>query len=595
MCGIIGQVSHSQKISRSNFDLMRDTLTHRGPDGFGSYFDPTGHVALGHRRLSIIDLSENGAQPMCNSDKTVWITYNGECYNYRELKEQLQQKYHFKSSSDTEVILHAYEEWGIKKTLEKINGMFAFSIYDSNTNMIYGARDRIGIKPYYYLLNEQTFIFSSEIKGIVKSEYVDPEIDWSGIYDFFLYRYIPYPRTCYKDMFKLAPGYYLTFNTQTFELNSESYWELDNEKQDVNEDDLISSTERLLLDSVEKRLIADVAVETFLSGGIDSSCITAMAASKNPKISGFSIKVDDPDKDELESAQFVAEYLNINLDYDTLDPKMFNEICDQVISLYDEPFGDSSIIPTYLLCKHTSSKTKVALSGDGGDELFFGYNWHEQFHNLNTPVTDPFETYRTTVVNTFSLDIIKQLFPGKQEQLNDSSYIFRQRIGKAELGAEDVTYLDLKTFLVDDILTKVDIASMANSLEVRVPYLDHRLVELVYKTPVKVLFKERQKKYILKKLSENWLPVETIHKRKQGFSAPTVTWLTTNFKKELLQGNLVREGIIDKRILRNVLKYQTTEERLWLLYVFEKWYTNNFVEKSKPLSIFDNIISHIYS
>lgn len=565
---------------------MRDSLAHRGPDGYSSYFDNQTNLALGHRRLSIIDLTEKGQQPMSNEDGTVIITYNGEIYNYRELKSELQEKHTFKSNTDTEVLIHAYEEWGIEETLEKINGMFAFAIYVKNENAVICARDRIGIKPFVYHVSDNLFIFASEIKAITSSTLINKEIDYSGVYDYFLYRYIPYPRTIYKNIFKLEPGNYLRFDIEDFKCTKKTYWDIRDKKNQrsisvVEEKQIINRIERLLDNAVKKRLYADVKVETFLSGGIDSSLIAAMALKHNKMICGFSIKVDTPKKDELESAVFVAKKLGIDHKYKKLNSEMLNNICDKVIKKYDEPLGDTSIIPTYLLCAHTSQKAKVALSGDGGDELFYGYRWYDTYiEKKNEMEGDSYEVYRNIITRTFTFDEIDRLFNYRmKDRRKESSYVFRKRLKKAELRPEDLGVLDFLTFLIDDNLTRVDIASMANSLEVRVPYLDHELVEYILGIPYEIIYKNQIKKYLLKQVALNKLPEKTIHKPKKGFSSPTIGWLKRDYKRELLKGKAVADGILNRSTLVDILDNEKNEERLWLLYVFEKWYENNISEK----------------
>ncbi len=579
MCGIVGQVNRNARIDKSIFLKMRDSLAHRGPDDFSDYYDDSSNLAFGHRRLSIIDLSVNGRQPMLNEDDSIVISFNGEIYNYREIKSELQAQHYFKSTTDTEVIMHAYEEWGIEATLKKMNGMFAFALYDKKRGKVICARDRVGIKPLVYYVSGNTFIFASEIKAVLLAPEFKKELNCDAVRDYFLYRYVPFPGTIYRKMFKLEPGHYFTFDIDRFQIDKRKYWDV-REKYKVNADDeekVVEVSGALLEASVKKRLRADVNVDTFLSGGIDSSLITALAKKHSRGISGFSIRVKVPEKDELASAKYVAEKLDVPFNYKELGPEEFNRICDKVIGVFDEPLADTSIIPTFLLCENASKRTKVALAGDGGDEVFYGYRWYDEYNkSTERKKGNSFEVYRNTVARVFTFEQVRDLLNCRIEEApGGSSHMFRSRMDKGELEPEDLGVLDFMTFMVDDCLTKVDMVSMANSLEVRVPYLDHDLVEYVMSVPHAILYKERERKYLLKTIARGKLPRETIDKPKKGFSSPTIRWLEKDLASELLEGRAVADGVMNAKVLRNILKEEKSEEKLWLLYVFEKWYARN--------------------
>jgi len=327
MCGIVGHVSRSP-IDRASFDTLRDTLAHRGPDGAGSYFNAQQCVALGHRRLAILDLSDAGRQPMSNAGNTVHLTFNGEIYNYRELRAQLEGRYRFRTGTDTEVVLRAYEEWGLEKTLSALSGMFAFALYDQEARRLFCVRDRLGIKPLVYYSSGDDFLFASEIKSLLRATFVPRRLNYDAVYDFFMYRYVPHPRTIYRDIMKLEPGTWLELDVDTLRHTSHRYFDLVATRARRNgrqsETEVVQQTELLLSASVERMLHADVAVDTFLSGGLDSSVITAMAAEqRSSDVCAFSLRVASPAHDELDDATLVASSLNVRHLHDALDADRF--------------------------------------------------------------------------------------------------------------------------------------------------------------------------------------------------------------------------------------------------------------------------------
>jgi len=593
MCGIIGQVNRMKRISKKNFILMRDTLAHRGPDAAGLFFDEQHkNIALGHRRLSIIDLSDKGIQPMSNENGTIWITFNGEIYNYLELKKQL-GNHSFKSETDTEVLLHAYEEWGFEATLVKLNGMFSFCIYDQNVEKMFCARDRIGIKPFVYYFNNETFIFSSEVKAIVSSDCFEPEINTSALYDYCIYRYVANPRTIYKNMFKLEPGFCLEFDLRSFQIKKSRYWELKRGSfENQSPVEVINEIKHHIIDSVAKRMVADVEVSTFLSGGIDSSLITALAGKYNSDVRAFSIDIQPPMYSEVDYARNAADFLNVDLIVEKVGRAEFNTFLNTIVQCYDEPFADSSMIPTFLLCYHASKYTKVALSGDGGDEVFYGYEWYRKFQKKKswlrkwkdylisfsqkkTGCRDSVEKYRLTMFDRFIASEVAELF-NLDDPFPDNNYLYKEKLHKGFLKPDDLNYLDFQTFLVDDILFKVDIASMAHSLEVRVPFLDHRLVEAAYNIDFSLLFRNDELKHVLKVIARDYLPEKNIYRPKKGFSAPVMHWIDLDIEEHLLSGTMVSDAFIDRKKLSHIIQVEKNIGKIWQLFMLELWYSSHY-------------------
>lgn len=582
MCGIVGYASTTTPIDRKQFDYMRDTMIHRGPDGMASAFLEEDRLALGHRRLSIIDLSERSAQPMASEDGQFWITFNGEIYNYKSLKAELESKYTFRSTGDTEVLLHGYQEWGIEGLLKRVNGMFAFGIADLHKRRLVIARDRIGIKPLYYSHVDDRLIFASEIKAITAHRHVSRKLSKHGLASYFRYRYIIGPYSIYDDIQKLMPGHYMEYDLDRGNLSSTPYWSLEQSLNDSSkpEEALIEDISQRFDEAVKKRAIAaDVAVHTFLSGGIDSSMVTAVLKKYAPKMAAYTIEVVDEQKNELEDARRTAERLEIELKASRIDAKVFQDSHNEVIAAYDEPLADTSNIPTYFLCKLAGEHVKVALSGDGGDELFYGYNWHAQF--VNTDGSKTLNDYVAMAYRTFDANTIQQLF-NLDQAVDEVEAQFGSYVAHVGISEENVHRLDFHTFMVDDILTKVDIASMAHSLEVRVPFLDHELVELAYSIPAEQHHKHDELKYLLKKAAESLLPKETIYKKKKGFSVPSIRWIDVNYEHNILNGYASMDGIWNTKFLAELLKEKLHEEQRWLLYNFERWYAIHFHGKMEP-------------
>ncbi len=617
MCGICGIYSKSsEEISRDIIIKMRDVMIHRGPDDAGLYIAP--HIALGHRRLSIIDLSPAGHQPMSNEDGTLWIVCNGEIYNYLELREDLIKRGHiFKSKTDTEVILHLFEENGIK-SLDFLNGMFAFAIFDKQNKTLTLVRDRLGVKPLYYFYDGKQFAFASELKALLCIPGIGRAIRKSSLNDYFCYSMVPAPNTIFENIYKLKPAHFLQFSIESKGIPQQiSYWHLKFlPDYDKTEDEWVEETFYLLKDAVQKRLISDVPLGVFLSGGIDSSLITAITA----KITGhpiktFSIGFKEESHNELPIARKVAEKYKTEAHEEILEIDALS-ILPKLVKQCDEPFADSSIIPTYYVCKTAKQFVTVALSGDGGDEPFAGYNqyyraFQRHFYDFfpneirssffkmiqsRLHYTNPYFTKiaRLSLKYPWEQNFTYSYFP--YDPLNTAclmpawkSNVELQCAYYKELLPEvkekdfltQMQYFDFNMALPNDFLVKVDRASMLNSLEVRNPFLDYRLVELAGSIPSSIKMKGGKLKYILKRIATQLLPAEVVNHPKKGFSIPLQLWFHGHFlehvKEILNEGLSVNQGFLDRNKINYLIELQSSHKArdlhnyLWQLLVFEYW------------------------
>jgi len=568
MCGVVGIVKYTSavKVDNQTLNMMNDSLLHRGPDDSGIYFN--NEVGLGHRRLSIIDVSQ-GHQPLFNEDGTVVIVFNGEIYNYKSLKEYLRRKSHiFSTDTDTEVIVHGWEEWGVD-CVKHLQGMFVFAIYDIKKQTVFIARDRIGIKPLYYsYLDDGQLIFGSELKSLIRHPAVDKSLNPEAIEDFFAYGYIPDPKTIYSTIYKLEPATSMTIDLAKKTTTYDTYWDLRNSnKSNKNSSHIEQDLEELLNETVNSHMISDVPIGAFLSGGIDSSAVVAYT-SKNYEgiLNTFSISFSGTKQDESRYSQIVADKFGTQHHINNVSYKNLN-ILELLIDLYDEPFADNSAVPTYFLCKTTGENVKVALSGDGGDEAFAGYETYLYHLNKNKirshlpsgiktlfgkvgkiyPKADwaprifraksTLETLSMSSTDSFAYSAMitlpyvrKRLFSRKfhnQLQGYTAFEVMKKYGNDTKDGSElsNALYLDYKTYLPGDILTKVDRASMRNSLEVRVPLLDHKFVEWAYSLPDNMKLNGSQSKYLLKKILKKYLPDEIIYRKKMGFDIPLKQWV----------------------------------------------------------------------
>lgn len=589
MCGILAQINKKVNIDKGLFSRMLDTMSHRGPDDFGSIFSKNDTVALGHRRLSIIDLSDAGRQPMSNEDSSIWLSFNGEIYNFQDLRPVLEAKGHiFRSRTDSEVIIHAYEEWG-NACPEKLWGMFAFILWDESKQILFGARDRLGVKPLHYYHSGNTFICASEIKAIVENPDIPRNLDRSAICDFLTYRYIPTPKTIWQDVRKLPPAHAFVFSAKG--LRIWKYWSLEQKNDFMTESKAVEFLEELLDDAVKRRLVSDVPLGLFLSGGLDSTAVAWRMKRLNQKIDSFTIGFTGA-IDETPDAELVAKYFNTNHHVEYLSEHEFNQLSN-LMWYFDEPFGASSMLPMFLVSKVARKKVAVALSGDGGDEAFAGYNWYDillnskfkrwsnrwlrkLFGSQNIKMDSLAERYRQTTTPRFQRNELMQLFNEPLDDIETNELWFFERAVNPELsGIKQLQWLDTHTFLPEEVLTKVDRASMANSLEVRSPFLDHRFFEWTFSLSEKVYF-NGEKKHLVKRLLQDNVPESVIRKKKQGFSAPVnLYWNKERVAAILSQSKAVADGLFSRSFLHNLLERSDSSEnfaRQWLLTVFELWY-----------------------
>lgn len=572
MCGIFGHTFFSEdQLFRSRQSL--NTLFHRGPDQWGEWHDR--EVYLGHRRLSILDLSDNGRQPMVSEDQDVVLVANGEVYNFQELRAELKSFYQFKSQSDSEVLLHGYRKWGIVQLLKKIQGMYAFSILDKKAGLLYIARDRVGIKPIYYFYNNKFFAFASEIKAIicfVGRQKLDA--DPSSLYDFLTYSYIPSPKTLYKDVCKLEPGHYVEFDLRQKALKKHCYWRLEAEVQPIAVDAAAHRLRELISEAVKAQLVSDAPVGFFLSGGMDSSTVVAEASQALPRLRTYSIGFDDRTHDETHFAALVAERFRTEHRVKVLPETYSLENFELLRAWYDEPFADCSAFSTFLVSELAKADCKVVLTGDGGDETLGGYSWYFRFLALGGPLRCFLSWSRPAI--SWLKNRHRWTLPGKAAYrvepyaLRDELELYARLLGgmlKADKKAyaellqipgdyDDywhfrkyyrrdlppltrLQFVDFHTYLPDDILTKVDRASMQVSLEARVPLLDTALVEFVFSLPEDVRYWGGRLKGLMKYAYRDILPAQVLNRDKKGFSIPTRKWRGTLMPKAKSNQDLI--------------------------------------------------------
>lgn len=589
MCGIMGQISLSTSITTEVFNAKRDTLQHRGPDDAHAWFSEDQRVALGHRRLSLIDLSASGRQPMCNEDGSIWLTFNGEIYNYVELRILLQKKGHiFKSTTDSEVLLHGYEEWGTN-LLSYLKGMFAFGIWDSGQKKLLLARDRFGIKPLYYGWLGDQFYFASELKAILAGLPEKPPLNRAAICDFLTYRYIPSPRTIWEGLHKLPPANYLLMDLKKEPKNNMtlSYWVLTSKRNKVADNEAIECVNDLLKKSVEEHLRSDISIGAFLSGGYDSSALVYYMQQQRYPVKTFSIGFKDWEQSEHLYAQTVADHLGV-ANYSTIVGDEQLDLVDKLAYHYDEPIADISIIPTYMVSQLASQHTKAVFSGEGADEIFAGYTWQKDIAKYNkraahwaflkriiTRSNNEFvERYAEAMaMGCFtSRNLHFYLHPDFQASIPyNSEWFYAKYYQPFQHPLKSFQYLDIKTFMGELVLTKIDRASMAHSLEVRVPFLDHELVEYLYNLHESVYYKPETTKYLLYQQIKTALPTRILQRKKQGFVGPDQYYMNIQwYKNQLVGGKAIQERIISTAGLKHLIE-QKDHWRLWKLTILEKW------------------------
>lgn len=583
MCAIIGQYNTDEKIEVSVFNMLRDTMEHRGPDSEGTEVMEQGMLALGHRRLSIIDLSSAGKQPMSNENGSIWVTFNGEIYNYVNLRNDLISKGHvFKSSSDSEVLVHGYEEWGIEILLSKLNGMFAFGIWDSGKKNIVLARDRFGIKPLYYSLQNNKLLFASELRALHAQPNFDREIDWSAAMDFLVHRFIPNPKSIWKSCRKLEPGSYLIISKELKIIRHSKYWNLISDDLRLPEREVQDTFNELMYESVKNHLVSDVPVGLFLSAGIDSSSILHYSAREMDSVNTFSIGFNNWDLSEHYDARAISEIYKTN-HADRLLSTDDIEMMNVVSEIYDEPQGGSSFLPTISVSELASKTVKVVLAGDGGDELLAGYNWHRSIFSRSTSLKNRFltDSMKKNALATqywkhlswtgFSYSDVDMLFGLQCPNLSQKEDLYKSKIQTKENTLKSLQRLDLETYLTDVFLPKVDRASMASSLEVRVPFLNHKLFEYIFSLSVDSYFDPVKSKFLLRNILAKKIPQSILTRPKQGFSSP----LDKNKIWSAIASSVQNGSLREKRAINSVELKRILDERnfskLWSIYLLDNW------------------------
>jgi asparagine synthase (glutamine-hydrolysing) len=614
MCGIAGYFSPKRTFFKEDLQKMTDCLAHRGPDAAGYFSDEV--CGLGNRRLKVIDLSDSANQPMYSDGERYVIVYNGEVYNYKEVAEEIKSQNKsvvFKTSSDTEVILKAFIEFG-EMFVEKLNGMFAIAIYDRLKKILYLYRDRLGIKPLYIFSDVSNFAFASELKALTLLKQIPFKINAKAVYSFLHLGYIPGLQSIYKDIYKVDAGCYYRIKHGRQELKR--YWYPENKMTNKivkDESTALTKLEELLTSSVRYQMKSDVPYGIFLSGGIDSSLITSVAVElSGDKVNTFSIGFEEAQYNEAEHAKKVAAHLKTAHHEFIVSYKDALPLVDKMIEAYDEPFADSSAIPAMLVSKMARQHVTVALSGEGGDELFFGYGaykWAGTLSNplwraLHKPVSAALSLFPETRYQKASglfdyrkySNIRSHIFSQEQHLFSENElrdilmpeyvpYLFflddyYYDLKRRRTAAEKQALFDLHYYLPDDLLVKMDRASMLYSLEARVPYLDHRLVEFALNLSPKLKVKNGVTKYLLKQLLYKKVPKEYFDRRKQGFSIPLATWLQNELRylidEYLDKTTIERFGIVKYEVVRDMKEdffagKTFLYNRLWLLIVLHKW------------------------
>lgn len=650
MCGICGFVGNTNNdvFNQKVLEVMNNTLFYRGPDSSGVWLDR--NIGLAHRRLAILDLTSEGHQPMVSACQRYVISFNGEIYNFREIqKELINRGYKFRSNSDTEVMLAAISEWGLYTAVKQFVGMFAFALWDKKENELYLVRDRLGVKPLYYARVNNGFLFASELKALKKHPLFNDEINRNALSLYLRYNYIPAPYSIYKDGKKLLPGHILKLTADGDNITEKliQYWSIkeqaefgNNNLLNISDNEAIDSFETLMKETVKIRMIADVPLGAFLSGGIDSSTVVAlMQAQSYRPIRTFSIGFYEKDYDEANYAKEVAKYLGTDHTELYIRPKEAMEVIPRLPVIYDEPFSDSSQIPTFLVSQLAKKHVTVSLSGDGGDELFGGYNRYFLGKEIIKKIGFIPQNFRKSIsslINFFNIDQLnllgKTISPilGKYREskhlgnkLNKLAEILNfqkpedvyqvlishwKEPSKVVLNSEEplvaltdcqkwanlsdfterMMFLDLISYLPDDILTKVDRASMAVSLESRVPLLDHRLVEFAFRVPLSMKIRDGQGKWLLRQVLYKYIPKDLIERPKMGFSVPIGDWLRSDLREwaeELLdETKLKNEGFFDYQPICKMWQEHLSGQRNWQYYLwdilmFQSWLQYQKVSK----------------
>ena len=619
MCGISGFVDFNKKITGNELKVACDSIKHRGPDDGDTAFFETSEafIGLGHRRLAILDLSPLGHQPMYSEDKSVVIIFNGEVYNFKEIRAGLQKKgHHFLSNSDTEVIIKAYQEYGTD-FISSFIGMFSIVLYDVTLQKVFFIRDRAGVKPFYYYFADGCLLFASELKVFHQYKNFKKEINEVGVSLYFKYGYIKAPYSIFKNTHKLLPGHFATLNLKDQSLKIIQYWNVldyyNKPSITINEKEALEQLETLCTSAFQYRMVSDVPVGVFLSGGYDSSLLTAiLQKNSSNKIKTFTIGFEDAAFNEAEHAKNVAKHLGTEHNEYYCTTKEAQEIIPSLPFFYDEPFGDSSAIPTILVSRFARKQVTVALSADGGDELFAGYSRYDKLVKINTvqkllpsfikntasnlilaaPGTNMKHRKIAALLKATNLLAISDLLSTNfldddlQKLLKKTSIISGSSLNDINsipnLGIiNTLLAADYKTYLADDILTKVDRATMSVGLEGREPFLDHRIIEWAAQLPVELKYNNGNKKYLVKQLTHQFLPENMMNRPKMGFGIPFGKWLKGDLKTLFME--VVNEEYLNKQNILNtdyVLKLKeeflngrnNNDWQMWLIFMFLLWW-----------------------
>lgn len=626
MCGIVGWFERDGGVDPAALTRMRDCLAHRGPDDTGLEIVDGGRAGFGFRRLSILDLSTAGHQPMATPDKKIWIIFNGEVYNFVELRHELEGRGHsFRSGSDTEVVLTAYQVWG-ERCLERFIGMFALVIWDSRVRKVFAARDRLGIKPLFYAAGEGRLLLASELRAIMAAPDFTPVLDGAAMLQFFERGYVAPPATTLKNVRSLEPGHYMVWAPDQAEPRLTRYWScLDTVGQPGPERSMAELEEELaelMLSSVRYRLISDVPLGAFLSGGLDSTLVAAlMQEAGAAEVRTFTIGFEDPSHDEADAARAIARHLGTTHTELRATESDALAVARQLPDLLDEPFADSSFIPTWLVCHLTREHATVALSGDGGDELFAGYDNYRSAlrweHVVGLPLAlrkaaAPFgflggargrRAARALGVGSalefadamwycFSHDRARRLLRGRAVADAPPSWLTRLSHLRKLPFVERLALHDIHRYLPGDILTKVDRASMANSLEVRVPLLDHRVVEFTTGIPLSAKLHHGRSKLLLRKLLHRFVPDALVERPKHGFGVPLGPWLIGPLaplvEEYIGEDALAEQDLMDPDIVRDELRLfragQSPAGNVWALLVFQMWMVRHGLQRGAEMS-----------
>ncbi|MBL7723673.1 MAG: asparagine synthase (glutamine-hydrolyzing) [Chitinophagaceae bacterium] len=625
MCGITGFCDFNRKLTKENLNKANEQLHHRGPDsGDVAFFDAgNAAVGLGHRRLSILDISANGSQPMYSDDKSVVIILNGEVYNFKEIrKELIALGYQFHSDSDTEVIIKAYQQFGIE-SVNKFIGMFAYAIYDIKKQEIYLLRDRPGVKPLYYYYKDGCLLFGSELKALYAYPSFQKEVNDKAVTLFFKYGYIRAPHTIFKNTFKIQPGHYVKIDIRKKQVTDHKYWDVidyyNKPKLNISEEDALEEVEKLFISAFQYRMVSDVPVGVFLSGGYDSSVVSAiLQANSTQKIKTFTIGFHEKKWDEAPFAKQIAAHIGTDHNEYYCTTKEAQDIFPLLADIYDEPFGDSSGIPTTLVSRFARKQVTVSLSADGGDEIFAGYTKYHHQAKINRYIQNSPDLLLSMAkgVSNVSLKLMPALKKvHKVERVNELLSTYKTTgltdIYNRHLNYKDISELlpkyddsvgllddigevnnendyinkilaqDYRSYMVDDILTKVDRATMSIALEGREPLLDHRIIEFVSQLPSSLKYNNGTTKYLLKKIAHKYIPREIMDRPKAGFSIPMFEWLTTDLKDHLYyyinEKQFNKHGLLDVKKAMTIRKEflagrKGRETPIWLLLMFQMWW-----------------------